>query len=55
MLQNTVLLSVLDVLQSPETASTFTENLMLFDTFKDDFAKRAPKVSINDRVYKVFQ
>ena len=31
------------------------KSLMLFDTFWSHFAKRAPKVSINDRFYKVFR
>ena len=30
------------------------KNLILFYTFRSRFAKRAPKVSINDRFYKVF-
>ena len=42
-----------DVLQRCKTHSTFTENLMLFDTFWVHFAKRAPKVSLNDMFYKV--
>ena len=44
-----------DVLQSRKTHSTFTENLMLFDTFRVHFAKRAPKVSLNDMFYKVLE
>ena len=31
------------------------KNLMLFDTFRVHFAKRAPKVSLNDRFYKVLR
>jgi hypothetical protein len=31
------------------------KNLMLFDTFWVHFAKRAPKVSLNDRFYKVLE
>ena len=41
--------------QSRKTHSAFTENLMLLDTFRGHFAKRTPKVSINDRFYKVFR
>ena len=31
------------------------KNLILFDTFEVLFPKRAPKVSINDRLHKVFR
>ena len=31
------------------------KNLMLFDTFRVHFAKRAPKVSLSDRFYKLLR
>ena len=43
-----------DVLQSRKMHSTFTENLMLFLSFSGPFRKNDPKMSINDRFYKVF-
>ena len=54
MLQTVVLLMGFDVLRSRKTGSSFTENLMLFGTFRCPFAKRAPKASRNDRFYMVF-
>ena len=43
-----------DISQSRKTHSTLTEKLMLFDTFEGHFANSTPKVSINDRFYRVF-
>ncbi len=37
-----------------ETHSILSENLMLFDTFRVGNSQMAPKVSLNDRFYKVF-
>ena len=54
MLQNVVLLKGFDVFRKRKTASTFSENIMLFGYFSVHFEKRAPKVFINDRFYKVF-